>query len=91
MAGASDRPADPFWASDNRCCGRPMVITTRFGRKLKLPSTVQIKRELLLRWLADQEGKEAAEVSEKARTATAKDSATDVTEQTDHGKPNVQG
>jgi hypothetical protein len=45
-----------------------MVTATRFGRKLKLPSTVQIKRELLLCWLADQKAKEAAESVEAART-----------------------
>jgi hypothetical protein len=38
-----------------------MVNTTRFGRKLRLPSTVQLKHQLLLRWLADQEQKESAE------------------------------
>jgi len=38
-----------------------MVTLTRFGRKLKVPSTVQIKHELLLRWLADQTAREAAE------------------------------
>jgi hypothetical protein len=37
-----------------------MVNTTRFGRKLKVPSTVQIKHQLLLMWLADQEQKESA-------------------------------
>lgn len=68
-----------------------MVITTRFGRKLKLPSTVQIKRELLLLWRADQEAKEAAEESEKARDAAAKYIATDVIQQTDRGEPHVQG
>lgn len=48
-----------------------MTITTRFGRKLKLPSTVQIKRELLLRWLADQTAKEA-ESSEAKQAVIAK-------------------
>lgn len=91
MAGATDRSADPFWAFDHRRCGGPMVIITRFGRKLKLPSTVQIKRELLLQWRADQERKEVAEASEKARAAAAKDIATDAIEQTDQGKPHVQG
>jgi hypothetical protein len=38
-----------------------MVDLSRFGRKLKLPSTVQIKHQLLLRWLADQTAKEADE------------------------------
>ena len=38
-----------------------MMTITRFGRKLKLPSVVQIKHQLLLRWLADQTAKEAAE------------------------------
>jgi hypothetical protein len=40
-----------------------MVITRRFGKKLKLPSTVEIKHQLLLRWLADQTAKEAAEAT----------------------------
>jgi len=38
-----------------------MVTTARFGKKLKLPSTVQLKHQLLLRWLADQTLKEEAE------------------------------
>jgi hypothetical protein len=38
-----------------------MVNLVRFGRKLKIPSTVQIKHELLLLWLKDQTEKEAAE------------------------------
>ena len=33
----------------------------RFGRKLKLPSTVQIKQQILRSWLADQIDKEAVE------------------------------
>jgi hypothetical protein len=38
-----------------------MVSITRFGRKLKLPSVLEIKHQLLTRWLADQIAKEAAE------------------------------
>ncbi len=38
-----------------------MTITTRFGKKLKVPSTFQIKHQLLLFWLKDQLAKEAAE------------------------------
>jgi hypothetical protein len=38
-----------------------MIITRRFGKKLKLPSTTEIKHQLLLRWLAEQTAKEAAE------------------------------
>jgi hypothetical protein len=38
-----------------------MVSITRFGRKLKLPSVIEIKHQLLTRWLADQIAKEAAE------------------------------
>ena len=37
-----------------------MVSITRFGRKLKLPSVLEIKHQLLVRWLADQTAKEAA-------------------------------
>ena len=34
------------------------MIPTRFSRKLKLPSTAQIKHEVLVGWLADQTAKE---------------------------------
>jgi hypothetical protein len=33
----------------------------RFGRKLKIPSVIQIKHQLLLLWLKDQTAREAAE------------------------------
>lgn len=33
----------------------------KFGNKLKLPSVVQIKHQILLRWLEDQRAIEAAE------------------------------
>jgi hypothetical protein len=46
-----------------------MVNGTRFGRKLKVPSTVQIKHQLLLMWLADQEQKETAESDKKEHDA----------------------
>jgi hypothetical protein len=36
----------------------------KFGNKLKMPSVVQIKREILLRWLADQTAIEAKETAE---------------------------
>ena len=39
-----------------------MEILARRFEKIKLPPTVQIKREILLRWLADQTEIEAAEV-----------------------------
>ena len=39
----------------------PMTMTTRFGKKLKIPSTFQIKHQLLLFWLKNQITKEAAE------------------------------
>jgi hypothetical protein len=51
-----------------------MVSLMKFGRKLKLPSTVQIKHQLLVRWLADQTAKEAAEASALA-SAAAPDAA----------------
>jgi hypothetical protein len=38
-----------------------MTITTRFGRKLKVPSTFQIKHQLLLFWLKNQVAKERDE------------------------------
>lgn len=34
----------------------------KFGNKLKVPSVVQIKHQILLKWLADQKAVEAAEV-----------------------------
>jgi hypothetical protein len=37
------------------------ILARRFGKKIKLPPTVQIKREILLSWLADQTEIEAAE------------------------------
>jgi hypothetical protein len=37
------------------------ILARRFGKKIKLPPTVQIKREILLRWLADQTEIEAPE------------------------------
>jgi hypothetical protein len=43
--------------------GKPMVSLRKFGRKVRLPSTVEIKHQLLVRWLADQTAKEAAEAS----------------------------
>jgi len=43
--------------------GEHMVSLMKFGRKLKLPSTIQIKHQLLVRWLADQMAKEAAEAA----------------------------
>jgi hypothetical protein len=33
----------------------------KFGNKLKLPSVVQIKHQVLLKWLKDQKADEAAE------------------------------
>lgn len=33
----------------------------KFGNKLKLPSIVQIKHQILLKWLTDQKAVEAAE------------------------------
>jgi hypothetical protein len=38
-----------------------MTTTARFGKKLKVPSTFQIKHQLLLFWLKNQLAKEAAE------------------------------
>jgi hypothetical protein len=42
-----------------------MTSTIRFGKKLKVPSTVQIKHQLLLFWLKDQLAKEAAESEDR--------------------------
>jgi hypothetical protein len=41
-----------------------MTITTRFGTKLNVPSTFQIKHQLLLFWLKNQIAKEAAEAKQ---------------------------
>jgi hypothetical protein len=38
-----------------------MIEKRKFGNKLKLPSVVQIKHQILLRWLKDQKAAEAAE------------------------------
>lgn len=35
----------------------------KFGNKLKQPSVVQIKQQILLRWLSDQTAVEAAETA----------------------------
>lgn len=40
-----------------------MVRPLRFGRKLTVPSTVEIKHQLLMLWLKDQVAKEAAEAA----------------------------
>jgi hypothetical protein len=44
------------------------MSTTRFGRKMKIPSTAQIKHQLLMMWLKDQTEKEAAEAATRAGT-----------------------
>lgn len=41
----------------------------RFGRRLKVPSTVEIKHQLLMLWLKDQVAKEAAEAAAKEGAA----------------------
>jgi hypothetical protein len=40
-----------------------MLSAMRFGRRLKVPSTVEIKHQLLMAWLKDQVAKEAAEAA----------------------------
>jgi hypothetical protein len=47
-----------------------MLTPRRFGRKVTLPPTIQIKHQILLRWLEDQTDIEAAEARQaKARLA----------------------
>lgn len=56
-----------------------MMTNTRFGKKLKVPSTVQLKHQLLLSWLTDQQHKEATESSEDetARRGTMRTAVSD--------------
>lgn len=56
--------------------GASMVSSLRFGRKLKLPSTAQIKHQLLLLWLKDQTDKETAEAAMSAETSAPRAAAT---------------
>jgi hypothetical protein len=46
------------------------MITTRSGRKLKLPSTAQIKHDVLVGWLADQTVKEELESKQAAKASS---------------------
>jgi hypothetical protein len=69
-------------AFDSRSGDDPMTITTRFGKKLKVPSTVQIKHQLLLFWLKNQLAKEAAE-SEDRRASGEQMSIEDIPAVTD--------
>ena len=43
----------------------------RFGRKVIVPSTIEIKHQILLAWLADQTRLEADEASATAATLGA--------------------
>jgi hypothetical protein len=61
MGGASLGGAPVACTVGCRRWSDPMTITARFGRKLKVPPTFQIKHQLLHLWLKDQLAKEAAE------------------------------
>jgi hypothetical protein len=41
------------------------MLERRFGRAVKLPSTVQLKHQILLEWLADQTRLEADEAAKQ--------------------------
>jgi hypothetical protein len=45
-----------------------MMDAMRFGRKVLMPSTIQIKHQLLTLWLKDQTEKEAVEAAANAGT-----------------------
>jgi hypothetical protein len=49
-----------------------MLTVRRFGKKLNLPSTIQIKHQILLRWLEDQTEIEAAEVRQQTPASPTK-------------------
>ena len=48
-----------------------MVGRFKFGRKLPLPSVIQIKHQILMAWLADQTAIEAAEQAARIRPSPA--------------------
>jgi hypothetical protein len=48
-----------------------MTRAFRFGRRLKIPSTVEIKHQLLVLWLKDQVAKEVAEAAAAHEDSTA--------------------
>ena len=43
-----------------------MTVTMRFGKKVRVESTFQIKHRLLLWWLKNQTAREASEVTTSA-------------------------
>jgi len=48
-----------------------MLAARKFGKKLALPSTTQIKRQILLGWLEDQRGVEAGEMMQQKPASPA--------------------
>ena len=49
------------------------MLERKFGRAVKLPSTIQLKHQILLQWLADQTRREAEEAAKLKLYSPKKD------------------